>query len=169
MEMRYNVTIQSNVLTAASPVFMEIALVKSAQVWGDTSTAVIGPSSFPPNVWVQGGVSTWNRPAGLNKFNGDAVRILKYKMKRFYPTPNASTTAGSITNYTMYAGKIKFPFKGKKVFAQNPFQQLTSLNHGGILRDKQYYLLVRLESAVASGSIYNIGVTYDTSIYFKDI
>ncbi len=168
LEVRWNLLIESTALVANGPVYLEMALVKTAQVWGTTSSNVIPPVDIPPNVWVMGGTSNWTRPIGLNKFNGDAVKVIKYKRKSFYPNPNPLTTANVITNRLMYGGKWKIPFKGKKVFAQNPFSQFTSINHGGILRDKQYYLLMKVESTTSAGSAYNILLTYDTSIYFKD-
>lgn len=168
-ELRYNVRLESNPLQADQPIFLEMALVRTAQVWGDTTSTIISPSGIPGTVWVQGGTSTWNRPYGLNKFNGDAVRVLKYKRKAFYPNTTNTATATAINNYKMWGGKWKMRMKGKRTFNINAFTGVSPATSGGVLRDNQYYLLVRLESTTAAGSTYNVSITYDTSMYYKDI
>lgn len=169
LEVRWNVRIEGNSNSFSGPVYMEWYLVKTAQVWANSGVN-IPPSGMPVGLFIENAaVTAWGRPVGLNKVNGNVVKILKYKRKGFFPQPNSSVSPTTITNFAEYGGKIKFRFKGKKVFAQNPFQAFTSANHGGILRDKQYYLMCALRSSVAGSSTYNVLLRFDYSMYFKDI
>lgn len=169
LELRYNMSINGNSNSFTGPVYMEVYLVKSAQVWG-SSGVMIPESGFPAGLFIQNAALTnWRRPIGLNKLNGSVVRVLKYKRKSFFPRPNTSVSPTSTSNYHEYGGKIKFRFKGKKVFAQNSFQAFTGANNVGILRDAQYYIMMKLTSSVAASSSYNVLCTFDYSMYFKDV
>lgn len=159
-ELRYYIYhTSSTVNDVAVPTFVRWTLVKSPQVWAlGSPTAPYIPETNMPFALRLGTGATM--PITNTKFNSNVVKVLWQKTIRLGPPPFGPTN--------VRYGKIKpRGLKGKKTFMGAVGSNISNTN--GQIRQGQYYLICDMWTRNNATASNNILMTYDFSLYYKDM